>query len=941
MGPVTVVGDRGPIDLGGRKQRSLLALLAAHAPSVVSVDRCLQALWGDAPPEGAAHTLQTYVSNLRRLLGGRERIEGTDGGYRFVPDEGWKIDVAELEEASVDADLDTLAGVVADSNAEPLGDLADEEWARPFVTRWIELRRQAFLQLVDARLEEGEAETLIVDLEAAVDAEPLHEPIWARYLLALYRAGRQADALRAFGRLRDLLGEELGITPSPELVELEDRILRQDPSLLPQVRTPTNLPASLVDLVGRTTELKTVDALVDEKRLVTITGAPGCGKTTLALEVAWRRLPDHPDGVWWFELAPFTETAPLLAEMLGAIGVSIRPGSEPLETLVAALRSQRMLVVLDGCERLVDEVASLVVPILQGAPEIGVLATSRRSLGVSGEATWELSSLPVPDEGVGPEEIREAETVQLFERRAQAADRHFSLTDANAHVVASICRHLDGLPLAIELAAARVRSLGVAGIERRLGERFRVLVGGDPARASHHQTLRAAIEWSTKLLGPEELALHRRLSVFPGDFDLAAAEAVGGDDTVERIDELVRHSLLATEPIPGGERRYRMLETTREHARRLLREAGEEDKAMAALLDWVADLTWEGTPQLFGPQQGEWLRRFRTETDTIRAALGWAVEHDPVMGVAVASEIARFWSLHATDTPQAAPDTTSFLVEGRSWILRLLTAAGPELPDELRGRALTALGGLLEMRSGMLDEAIQHLDEAVELLGEAGDAGSLGWTMLFRAVAGFGLDDPEDTIARFERALELHTEAEDPLGVGFSTFVMGAAVAVMRNPAEGRPYLERFAAEAYKSEFPLMVAHADLGLALVSVLEGDVSTEVRRRAASAIRGFREVGNLPCLAMTVQLAAAFDTVEGRHEDAARFLGMAAGIRDRLSMIPGPLEDFTPTIEQLGLASLDSQVRARAFAEGRSLPPDEAIELALTAVDPAEERLEITP
>lgn len=934
LGPVTVVGDRGPIDLGGRKQRSLLALLAAHAPAVVSVDRCVQALWGDEPPDGATHTLQTYVSNLRRLLGDPARIVGSDGGYRLVPAEGWKIDVAELEKASADADLDALARMVGDGNVDPLGDLADEAWARPYVTRWSELRRQAFLQLADARLEEGEAETLIVELEEAVDAEPLHEPTWARYVLALYRAGRQVDALRAFGRLRDLLGEELGIEPSPELVELEERILLQDPSLLPPVRTPTNLPAPLVDLVGRTTELETVAAIVDEKRLVTITGSPGCGKTTLALEVARRRLAEHTDGVWWFELTPFTETGPLLAEMLGAMGVSIRPGSDPLETLVAALRGQRMLVVLDGCERLVDEVASLAVSILQAVPEIKVLTTSRRPLGVSGEMTWELSPLPVPDEGVGLEEIRGAKSVQLFERRAQAADRHFALTDANAQVVASICRHLDGLPLAIELAAARVRSLGVAEVERRLTERFRVLVDSDPTRVSHHQTLRAAVEWSTQLLTSEELALHRRLSVFPGHFDLAAAEAVGGDDAVERIDELVRHSLLPTEPIPGGGRRYRMLETVREHARRLLQEAGEEDKTMAALLGWVAELTWEGAPQLLGPQQSEWLRRFRDEADTIRTALGWAVEHDPATGVAVASEMARFWSLHATDTPQSAPDTTSFLVEGRSWIQQLLDAASPDLPDELRGRALAALGGLLEMRIGLLDEAIQHLDEAVELLGNTDDVSSLGWATLFRAITGFRLDDPDDTIARFERALELHAEAEDPLGMAFSTFVVGAVLAVMEGPAQGRPYLEKFAAGAYNRGVPLMVPHADLGLVLVSVLEGDASAEVRRRAASAIRGFREIGNLPCLAMTVQLAAALETVEGQYEDAARFLGMAAGIHDRLSIIPAAVEDFTPTIERLGLASLDPQVRVRAFAEGRSVPPDEAIELALSAVEPTE-------
>ena len=697
LGPVAVWTDAGePVVIPGTKVRALLADLLINDSRAVSSDRLVDDLWGEDPPANPTGALQVRVSQLRKALadaepGGRDLVESRPPGYllRAAPD---AVDAARFAALAARAqqtgDARTRAALLADALAlwrgPALADFADEEFAREAVTRLDEQLVAVHELHAEARLELGEHSLLAGELGGLVARYPLRERLRAAHIRALYRAGRQSEALDSYADLRTRLADELGLDPSPDLVALHQTVLEQDPALDPAppsaptpARRTTNLPAGSGELIGRDRAVSEVRTRLRTGRLVTLTGSGGVGKTRLAVEAARGLGEDFADGVWLVELAALDRHASVSPAELVLTVLDVREDSalEPASDRLAHLLHHRhLLLVLDNCEHLVDQVAELVGPLLRAAPGLRILATSREPLGVPDETLWDVPPLATPDDA-GLVTLEQYSSVQLFVARARAAAREFTLDAGNAAAVAQVCSRLDGIPLALELAATRVRTLGVHGLVARLDDRFRLLAGGHRGAPARQRTLAAVVDWSWELLTEPERVVLRRLAVHTGGCSLDAAEAVCADvdlpaaDVLDLLGRLVDRSLVVMTDQADGPR-YRLLESVSAYCVDRLDDAGELGALRERHGDFYADLAQSAEPFLRGPEQRRWLRRLDVEAANLRAALDTAVQDGAaVRALRLVSGLAWYWFLRgrlgearralttalATATPATAP----------------------------------------------------------------------------------------------------------------------------------------------------------------------------------------------------------------------------------------------------------------------------------------------
>ncbi|CAL9596248.1 hypothetical protein SUDANB121_05358 [Nocardiopsis dassonvillei] len=665
LGPLEVWGDDGEaVRVPEAKVRVLLAALLLEEGRPVTADTLIDDLWGERLPAHPARVLRAKLSRLRGVLeeaepGARDRVLRTPGGYRLrvEPDE---VDFtrfrALVERARVAGDRRAAAVALNDGLAlwrgDALAGLTDTPRLARAAFRLDEERLSAFEEHASARLDLGEHHLWVEELGELAALHPLRERLCAAYMRALYRSGRQAEALGAFDRLRRLLKEELGASPGPEITGLHARILRQDatldpvdPGLLRAVLRPrTNLPAPVDDTIGREDDVDRVRTLMRSARLVTLTGPGGVGKTRLSLEVAAEEAGRHPDGVWFVELGgvpPERGRDPGAAARVADAVASVTGARD----LVQALSTARTLLVLDNCEHVVESVAALARELLRAAPGLSLLVTSRESLGTDGEHLYEVRPLdfPGPADPVRSADPRSFAAVRLFASRAAAGAPGFTLEDDTAPIVASICRRLDGLPLALELAANRVRALGVRRLADGLDDRFRVLAVGSRGAPGRQRTLRAVIDWSWDLLDESERTVLRRLSVHAEGCTPEGAEAVVGGDgldpeqVVDIAARLVERSLAIAVEGPDGVR-YRLLETIAAYARERLEAAGEADAVRLRHLRHLAALAAAADPHLRGRHQHLWLRRLDEESADLRAAEDTAArfgEADTALGLAL------------------------------------------------------------------------------------------------------------------------------------------------------------------------------------------------------------------------------------------------------------------------------------------------------------------
>jgi predicted ATPase/DNA-binding SARP family transcriptional activator/tetratricopeptide (TPR) repeat protein len=796
LGPLEVRdGAGGLVRVPGAKERALLADLVVHAGRVVSVDRLVEDLWAERPPGNPANTLQGRVSALRRALGsaGAGLVVTRPSGY-----------VLEVEPERVDAGrferLVAAAGAGAVGLLEQglglwrgpaLVEFADLPWAQVEAARLEELRLAAVERLVELRLAGGGHGGVVGELEGLVAAHPTRERLRGLLMLAYYRSGRQADALGVYQRTRVVLAEELGIDPSPELQRLHQQILVQDPTLEAAERAgaaPHNLPERLTSFVGRDLELGELAKLVEQYRLVTVTGPGGAGKTSVAVELARRLVGGFADGVWLVELAALRDPALVGEAVAAVVGLGAEPsepGARPLapaERLAALVADKAMLLVLDNCEHLVAACAELAGRLLQAGPRLRVLATSREVLGVPGEAIWPIPPLGVPmpaPAGLArtdpapdavPEALARYDAVRLFAERAAAADPGFTLDAASAGVVAELCRRLDGLPPAIELAAARVRFLPPAELAARLDDRFRLLAGGGRTLDPRQQTLRATIDWSWELLEDPDRRLLRRLSVFSGGWTVAAAEAVCAGEGLDRTEvleglfRLVDRSLVVA---AGGEpARFGLLESLRAYGAGRLAEAGEAEAVAARHTAWSLDLAEQS-----GHGNDEaWLRRVEADYDNLRAAMDRAVAgRDPETALRLAGALGWYWAADHHD-------------EGRRRLEAALALAPAEPPTPSLARALQALA-LVDVLLGPGPATLDAARRSLELFERFGDRHAAAMSKLVLGQAERQALGRGDTARLFEEAEATFHELGDRWGEAYAQSARFAAEAYFGEPA--------------------------------------------------------------------------------------------------------------------------------------------------------------
>ena len=751
LGPVEVDAD-GPAATPTRaKERCLLALLLVHANQVVSSERVAEALWPEKDrPEHAVRSVQTHVSRLRTALGpAGDRLLTRPSGYllRVEPDE---LDAQRFErlldqarrragEAPAEA-LVLLDEALGLWRGPPYGELRDEEFAVGDAVRLEELRLVAVEERVEARLAVGHHEEEVGLLEALCVEHPLRERLRSQLMVALYRSGRQPEALRAFEAYRRLLAEELGLDPSPELRALEARILGHDPALAPPQGvegTPAAVVTPVTSFVGRHAEVADVIRSLADARLLTVTGPGGVGKTRLALQVAAAVAGRFPDGVVVCELAAVSDPDAVVPAIATALGIQ-RRSDRSLEASVAdVLRTRSMLVVVDNCEHVVDAAAALLSTLVGSCPRITLLATSRERLAIDGEQVWPLAPL-------SPEAA-----VELFCDRARAVRPDVDCAGHARDDIVEACRRLDGLPLAIELAASQTGAMNPADLVRRLDDRFRLLDRGSRSAPSRHRSLRAVVDWSYERLDPSRRLLFDRLSVFAGSFTLEAAEDVCAGDGVARTEipalvaELVDGSLVTL--VRGTEvARYRLLETLRAYGRERLEREGATHRWQERHADYYVELARRADEGLRGAEEARWMRRLDAEFDDLRAAHLWALaEGDAERAVALSAALHGYayrsqrpelftWAERAAGLPGAAGHrllpvalgsaASGALVRGDLAGARQLSQHAAEAAAGApEGHLALLVLGTAALFSGELAAARDHCRQAAELAEAYGE----------------------------------------------------------------------------------------------------------------------------------------------------------------------------------------------------------------------------
>ncbi len=627
LGPVELRGGGGrAVPVAGARLRTLLLLLALDANRNVSAERLIDGVWGEEPPQAAGNALQALVSRLRRAAP-ELTVESTANGYRLVihPD---RVDAVRF------------IRLVEENPGEALklwrGPLEFPENARADARRLEELHLAAQRKSLAGQIGHRD---VVPELEGLVAAHPLDEPLTGLLMRALRDQGNPGRALEIYEALRRRLADELGVDPSAEVGAIHLELLRE-----PAPRG--NLPAEVSSFVGRESDVRHVRALIDDNRLVTLAGPGGSGKTRLSVEVGGKESGE----VWRVELAPVTDPAEIPQAILGALRLRAqvliaRPTSlatmpesaPPLTRLSEALSGREMLLILDNCEHLIAAAAEVADALLRAAPRLRLLTTSREPLGIPGERIFAVEPLALPPVGADAATASAFPSVRLLLDRAAA----FVLTDGNAEAVVRICRALDGMPLAIELAAARLRTLPVAVLADRLADRFRLLTGGSRTALPRHQTLRAVVDWSWDLLDEDERRLWRRFALFHGGADVTAVEQVCAAD-LDLLGALVDKSLL----VLGPDGRYRMLETIREYGLERLAEAGESETHRLTLARYLIELAEAAEPRLRAADQLVWLRRLTEEHDNLHAAIRAAIEAgDRPTAAAFVARLGWYWWL--------------------------------------------------------------------------------------------------------------------------------------------------------------------------------------------------------------------------------------------------------------------------------------------------------
>lgn len=971
-----------------RKACDLVKLLALAPDHRLHRERVSYLLWPTLARDAAANNLRQAVHAARRALGGSGRTP-IPAGYLTL--EGELLALCPRSALWVDADAFEAAAAAARRSRDPAaygaalnlyaGDLlpADlyEEWAEERRERLRQDRLSLLLEVAELREGEGDLKAAEEALRAVVTDEPAHEEAQVRLMRLYANTGQRYQALRQYETLREELRLRFGAEPGAAGRRLSEEIAGGEVSVaggLRQARpsrgrppsTPKhNIPAALSSFVGREREMVEVQRSLAMTRLLTLTGAGGTGKTRLATEAARELAGAYPDGAWMVDASALSDPQLLTRAAAAAFGVREQPEQPLITSLADALRPKETLLVLDNCEHLIDACAHLSETLLGSCRGLRILATSRQALGIAGEMVWPVPPLSVPDPGrpATVEEVASSEAALLFSDRARHRRPDFALGPENARAVAEICRRLDGMPLAVELAAARAGVLGVGEVAERLKDALGLLTGGSRTAAPRQRTLRATLRWSHDLLDAPERRLFARLSVFAGGWTLEAAEAVGrageGDDGVlEGLSGLVDKSLVAAEAAGAGAVRYGMLEPVRQYARERLEASDEADAALGRHAEYFLEQAEAARSGMFGPRQQRWLDRLEREHDNLRAALGWLLERRDGRCLRLGVALSRFWY------------TRGYLGEGRRWLEEGLARAGPAVPAPALAEALGEAGWLAEAQGdyararaaleagldvyravghergiatclrylgsvawslGEYGEALGLLEESLDLLRRSGTDADVLRVLTSLGILAVSQDGPADAEARFEEALSLARKIGDVRGAAVSLNNLGH-VSLLRGDAgrataafEEALEKDREVGEAQGTAVSL------INLALAALAGGD-HPRAGRLLQESLTLLRDVGNREVVAECLEAMAAAAASASQARRAGRLWGAAEGIREALGA-PLPGDELAMLEPHLAAARSGAEgAWEGAGAEGRAMTYEDAVEYALSEEPP---------
>ena len=894
LGPLEVEQDDTPITIGAPKERALLLYLLLNANAVVATDRIVDALWGDAPPASAPKLVQLYVSHLRNKLG-REAIATVPSGYqaRIVPASLDSVRFEQLlrEGREAQASGNARLAVALQSRAlalwrgPALVDVSYADFAVPEAARLEELRLECVEEQLAARLALGEDATVLTESARLSAEHPHRERLRGLHMVALYRAGRQVEALEVFRETRASLLSELGLEPGEDLRAVELAILRQDPLLAPSIPPAESVAlerhAPVTALIGRERELRELRQLVlrPDVRLVTAVGAGGSGKTRLAVAFGAESQRLFANGVAITDLSALRDPALVLPAIARSLQVGEQPGESMAQTVAAWAAERELLLVVDNFEQ-VSEAGPALLRLIEAAPRLTVVVTSRRVLHLSGEHVFPVQPL------------EEADAARLFVARARALDPRSAIQDDDP-IVHEICRRLDGLPLAIELAASRTRTLTPRELLYRLSERLTLLTGGPHDLPARQQTLRDTLDWSAALLSPAERTLLARLSVFPDLMSLEAAIDVTEGD-LDTLGGLVDHSMLQRQSA-GDRLRFRMLETVREYALELLGTDGV--RAADAHADYFLKLV--EAADLRGSEQRRWLDVLEEEQDNLRAAL----DHAHSTGTAerelrLVVALWRFWWLRG------------YLAEGRSRLERAVLRA-PEVDPRLRADVYRGGAGIA-WSQGDLSRARELASLGLDI-ADANGEGDI--SLACRTVLGLIARDEGD-YARAREHLEqsgaiaraLGREGDElvaKMNLGSVAFDAGDHLAAVPLWTEVLDYHRTRGTREGEG-----IALLNLGLAAYRL--GEVP-DARSHFSGAAALFEEIGFREHLAHALQGIAATEAADDHCHEAARLLGRAAALLDETGSGSGTFDaSLAREVEAAARVRLGDREFAAAFS-----------------------------
>jgi predicted ATPase/DNA-binding SARP family transcriptional activator len=919
LGSLEVRAQGRPLRLGGPKQRALLAVLVLHAGEVVSRERLIDELWGERPPKTAPDVLRVLVSKLRQALG-REAVVTRSPGYVL------DIDREQVDSTRFRRLLDEAAQLLGDGDAErarallddalslwrgpPLADFAYEPFAQDEIRRLEELRLTALESKIDAEMRLDGSPSLVGELKALVAEHPHREHLREQQILALYRAGRQAEALAAYQDLRRALRDDLGIEPSPLMKRLERQILLHDVALeSPALAARAPLPVAAKRLIGRQPELAAIGALLraPDVRLVTLTGAGGSGKTRLAIEIGTTLAREFRDGAAFVDLAPLEDPGLVPLTIARALGARERRDEPIGASLRRFLAARHLLLLLDNFEHLLAASGEL-AGLLSGCPGLRVLVTSRAPLRILVE-----HEIPV-------QPLAEDDAIQLFIERARAVKPDFVLGDSDVPIVREICARLDSLPLAVELAAARTNVLQPPALLARLEPRLPLLIAGRRDAPARQRTLRDTIEWSYELLDEAGKRLFTRLAVFTGGCTLSAAAAVC-DGSLDTLAALVDRSLLRAEPDSEGEPRFSILETTREYALGRLDAEGEAEALFRRHAEYCLAFAEEARPHLPGADPRAWLHRLEADFGNLHAALAWAERaRETRLVLELGAALAEFWVMRG------------YRREGRQWLNRATDHGVGDGPRPLASRREAAY---LALQLGEIESARELAARCLAEFQALSDASGISRCLVIQAPIAVIDSDHERAEALLNESARLAHERGDEVLIAITRVRLGQ-VALYRGEHQRADELFQEAFQAF--------GHLGLGrfaawalkqIGLVALDSGD-----RERASTlvqeSLRRLLKAGWTGGVIVDggLETLAALAALDGQPRRAACLLGAASSSREHGGsslLIPFERSWHERTLASVR-ESLDDEAIGTAFDEGRTMTVEQALRYATSEVGP---------